>query len=324
MRVAIAGAGMAGAYLNRLLAARGHSVEIFDRRTTTKCGLTPCAWGTSRGFNELVADVGLKPSNYVLMPSKDLFMDEVKVPADLWTFDKRRLIDDLLRGAQVHYSSPDPSKFDRIIDATGVSRAFLPSISGDIALPCVQYRIRTETAMKNRVKLGAIGYAWSFPLSDREYHVGCGSFVTDPKELLKGIGWIRGEEANHEILCSCKGKIRLTGPQRSLPFIMSNGISEVWGVGEAIGCVAPLAGDGVVPGMRSAQLLTDWWDDPEGYATAILQEFSWMGNERRVVDRLIANERLGLRDALILKRNSARMGMGIGLKDALTLLLRLR
>jgi hypothetical protein len=95
-------------------------------------------------------------------------------------------------------------------------------------------------------------------------------------------------------------------------------------VGEAIGCVAPLAGDGIVPGMKSVQLLMKWWDDPWGYTRAVLKAFDWMKPERAVIDKLRNNRSLGLNDARVLKRNSRRMGMQVGLKEAASLLKRLR
>jgi flavin-dependent dehydrogenase len=95
-------------------------------------------------------------------------------------------------------------------------------------------------------------------------------------------------------------------------------------VGEAIGCVAPLAGDGIVPGMKSVELLLEWWDDPEAYTQAILKEFHWMSRERKVLDKIRRNESLGLADAWVLRKNSRRMGMQIGVRDALRLLKKLR
>jgi hypothetical protein len=76
--------------------------------------------------------------------------------------------------------------------------------------------------------------------------------------------------------------------------------------------------------MRSAQILLEWWDDPAGYTRAILKEFKWMENERRVIDKLGRNENLTLRDAWVLKKNSRRMGMQVGLKEAASLLRHLR
>ncbi len=174
--------------------------------------------------------------------------------------------------------------------------------------------------------MGGIGYAWCFPLSRSRYHIGCGSLTEDPQGILKRLGWLVSSSSRYErkILCSCTGTIRLTGPHRSLPFVVDGPAGEIWGVGEAIGCVAPLAGDGIVPGMRSVQLLLDSWESSHHYQNAVFDEFDWMNDERGVVDTLRKGRRVGLRDAGVLRRNARRMGMRVGLKDAFTLLKNLR
>jgi flavin-dependent dehydrogenase len=317
-RVAIAGAGIVGAYLYRLLVNTGYKVDLFDKKHRTRCGLHPCAWGTSRGFTELVQAAGLDAESYILNRVDYLMMDEVRVPADLKTFDKPKLVKDLLQGARIEYSEPDVTRYHRIIDATGVSRAFLPEIDNDIILQCSQYRVRAGEERKNAIRLGGIGYAWCFPLSDNTYHIGCGSLVSDPDGVIKGLGWL-GDDAPDEgmgIICQCRGGIRLTAPRASQPFIVGDGRREIWGVGEAIGCVAPLAGDGIVPGMKSARILMENWDDPRGYVRAVLEEFAWMENERRVIDKVSRREKLRFSDAWVLKKNSRRMGMRIGARAA--------
>ena len=314
---------MTGAYLFRLLQTTGQIVHLFDKPIATRCGLTPCAWGTSRGFQELVEAAGLDPSEYILNHFDHLLMDGFKIRAELMTFDKQRLIKDLLQGAEIHYARPDFSGYDRIIDASGVARAALPPISEDLVLPCIQSRVITEAPLDNRVKLGPIGYAWCFPLSDMEYHIGCGSLATDPQSILKELDWLEKSLSSGFRLCGCSGRIRLTGPQGSQPFVHRTQDREIWGVGEAIGCVAPLAGDGIVPGMRSVQILLQWWDSPLNYTRAILREFAWMKKERRVLDKLKEGKKLGWRDAGVLKRNSKRMGMRVGFKQAAELLNRL-
>jgi flavin-dependent dehydrogenase len=173
--------------------------------------------------------------------------------------------------------------------------------------------------MNNQIKLGRIGYAWCFPLSDKEYHIGCGSLDSDPRKILKELGWMR-HVSKKDVRCYCSGKIRLTAPQYSQPFVTLDQSHRVWGVGEAIGCVAPLAGDGIVPGMRSVQIFLEHWENPSGYTKAILREFKWMTNERRVIDKLRGNGGLSVGDAWVLRKNSRRMGMEVGLKDAILLL----
>jgi len=320
LKIAVAGAGLTGSYLYRLLVKEGHEVDLYDKPPRTKCGINPCAWGTSRGFAELVSAAGLDASKYVLTASDHVVIDEVRVKADIFTFDKQRLIGDLRQGGKIRQEEPDFSRYERIMDCTGVSRAFLPPVGDDIVLPCVQYRVRTDRPLENEIRLRAIGYSWCFPLSPNEYHVGCGSLVMDPRKIMKELGWAGNGTSPGEVLCACSGSIRLTAPQYSQPFVARTRGCEVWGVGEAIGCVAPLAGDGIVPGMKSVRLLLQWWEEPDGYARALLREFGWMKDERRVIDKLRTNKGTGLRDAWTLKKNSRRMAMKVGLREALALM----
>ena len=319
MKVAIAGAGTTGAYLYRLLRNEGFQADLFDKKRNTACGITPCAWGTSIGFVELVQATGLDPENYILQRVDHVLMDEIALRGRLMTYDKPSLEKDLLEGATVNSGPLRLRAYDRVIDATGMHRAYLPPIENDILLPCAQRRVMTDAPLENRIKLGGLGYAWCFPLAEHGYHVGCGTLAKNPSDGLKEIGWLK-DNPRWKILCACKGRIRLSGPQDSQPFVCDGTGDGIWGVGEAIGCVAPLAGDGVVPGMKSVKILLDHWNDPAGYTAAILKEFEWMNKERQVVNKLKVASRLKLKDAWVLKRNATRMGMEVALKDALVLL----
>jgi hypothetical protein len=318
VRIAIAGAGLTGAYLYRLLREKQHGIEIYGRDPKTRCGINPCAWGTSRGFTELVRAAGLDPDKYLLRRLEYLLLDGMRIEGDLTTFDKPTLINDLLQGTEVIRTPMKMGMYDRIIDATGVSRAFLPRLQDDLLLPCRQWRVRVEGELENQIKLGRIGYAWCFPLSSGEYHIGCGSLLSDPLKIMEELGWLntRARARKGRMICSCSGKIRITGPVSTQPFFRKDGPVEIWGVGESIGCVAPLAGDGIVPGMRSARILLGQWEDPAGYRQAILREFEWMERERVVIDKLKSQEVLTLKDAWVLRKNSRRMGMKIGVREA--------
>lgn len=318
LRIAIAGAGITGAYLYKLLAEHHHDIDIFDRNPGTHCGIAPCAWGTSRGFTELVKSSGLDPTNYILKQTNHILIDGLRMTVDLMTIDKKRLISDLLLGATIKYEQIDATRYDRIIDATGAARAFLPAIRDDIFFHCIQYRIETIELLESRIQLGKIGYGWIFPLAGNEYHIGCGSLIADPHRMMTEIGWLR--DVPHTNRCTCEGDIRLSAPQCSQPFVFCDQTGEVWGVGEAIGCVGPLAGDGIVPGMRSAQLLIKWWNDSIGYTGAILKEFHWMEKERQVINELKNCEHPTLRDAWVLKKNAGRMGMQVGISKVAALL----
>ena len=322
MKVAIAGAGTTGAYAFRLLKSRGIHADVFGRDCPTACGINPCAWGTSRDFLDLVRAAGLDPKKYLLQATDHVWMDEVRIPGDLMTFDKPSLIQDLLCGATIAKGPLDTKAYDRVIDATGVARSYLPPIKADVLLPCIQRRLETSGPLENRIKLGGVGYAWIFPLGRYGYHIGCGSLAGDPKAYLKSLGWAenRGGHPSKRVACACSGRVRLSGPQASQPFVVPNTAARIWGVGESIGCVAPLAGDGVVPGMKSVQILLQHWDDPEAYTKSILKEFRWMEKERQVIDKLLSKGSLQIKDAWVLKKNSRRMGMQVGVKEAIALL----
>jgi flavin-dependent dehydrogenase len=322
LKIAIAGAGMTGAYLYRMLKRQGHRVDIFDVRAATRCGLHPCAWGTSKGFTALVAAAGLEPQKYILQKLDHVIIDGVKIKAELKTFDKPGLIGDLLQGAEVSYAPFEPAIYERVIDATGVARAFLPPIADDIILPCEQKRVRAAGPLENRIMLDSIGYSWCFPLGEDQYHIGGGSLAAASNPGLKNRKRFLCDQG--ETLCGCRGNVRLTSPHGALPFVVDQGLWSIWGVGEAIGCVAPLAGDGVVPGMQSVRILIDHWQNREAYTDAILQEFSWMKQERQVIERLRRRKHLGISAAWVLKKNSRRMGMDVPLKDALRLLKNLK
>jgi len=323
LRVAIAGAGTTGAYLYRLLSKEGFQVDIFDRKRNTACGISPCAWGTSRGFVELIRVTGLEPEKYILQRVDHVFMNEVRLIGELMTYDKPALETDLLEGSTIKHGRLRVQGYDRVIDATGMSRAYLPPIENDILLPCTQRRVMTDEPLENRIKLGGIGYAWCFPLAEQGYHIGCGTLTGNPNGALRKLGWLP-DNPNWNIVCACKGKVRLAGPHVSQPFVVDGPRDGIWGVGEAIGCVAPLAGDGVVPGMKSVKILLEHWNDPDGYTAAILKEFEWMNKEREVINKLRTADRLNLKDAWVLKKNARRMGMQVELRDAVVLLKALR
>ncbi len=326
MKIAIAGAGTTGTYCYSLLKKEGFHVDLFDRPCKTACGINPCAWGISRGFLELVHAAGLDPEKYILRRFDSVLMNEIRIPGELMTIDKPSLIQDLTKGGTAKSASLSIGDYDRVIDATGLARTYLPSIQGDILLPCIQHRIQTKMPIDNRIKLGGIGYAWCFPLGQYGYHVGCGSLAGDPKKLLRQLGWLGDGSSSPatKTLCSCSGKVRLTGPHDALPFVTDGPRDGIWGIGEAIGCVAPLAGDGIVPGMKSVRLLLENWDDPQGYTHAILKEFHWMKKERAVIDKLLARFPLGIKEAWVLRKNSKRMGMEVGLTQAVQFLKDLR
>jgi hypothetical protein len=320
--IAIAGAGMVGSYLHRILEKAGIPADLYTTNGfRTSCGINPCAWGTSRPFFDLVRATGLDPNDYILRHADRILFQGVELRGDLMTFDKPRLIRDLQNGSQILEGAVPPNRYDRIIDATGFARAYLPPVATDITVPCVQYRVSGANLDPSTVYIeyGGIGYSWSFPLSETDFHIGGGSIAVDPRQMILTSGLM---DHGGTLLCGCSGRVRISTPQSSTPFVSVNPKlgCEVWGVGEAIGAVAPIAGEGVIHGMRSAHILRQCWDDPDAYAAAIKAEFTWMPTERRILEKLMAGGSPSLRDWRALMKMGKRMGADLGLKETMSLL----
>jgi len=321
MKIAICGAGLTGSYLYRLLNRAGFKqVTIFEKSIPpdTRCGISPCAWGTSNGFEELIREVGLDPGKYILRVFDRMVMNGVRVKAKAKVIDKPGLIADLLGGAEPRRSAVVESEFDRIVDATGPDRAFLPEIENDIFSYSVQYRVSSREEYDLGIDLSNLGYAWRFPMNNNECHIGAASVVTSPQKMLEKLGWL----TDCSKICACTGKVRLTGPHLSQPFVDTSdyGGCPVWGIGESIGCVSPLVGEGIIPGLKNAALLLANWEDPLEYRRAVLKEFSWMKDERKLLDKAIQGKRIGLLDVPVLNHSTKRFDMSLNYSQGAMLL----
>ena len=317
MRVAIAGAGVSGSYLACLLAGEGQVFDLYESPQTrhTRCGISPCAWMVPiRGFSSLVEDAGLEPEKYVLSKIPEMGFNHQIFATDLYTIDKPSLLRDLRgQGREVMHSVLDPTSYDRVIDATGETRAYLPPIENDTVIPTVQYL--TECAGEPNtaeILLVALGYAWRFPMGKGIWHVGCGSISNSPEKELAKTGLL---DSRNIITCKCpQASVRLTGPEHSKPYVDG----KVWGVGESIGCVSPVIGEGIVPAMECSKILIENWNDPERYTSTINLRFDWVNREARLLQKIIHENSFSSSDGLTIARNASRIGMKLGAKNALS------
>ncbi|MDD4254088.1 MAG: hypothetical protein PHP59_01800 [Methanofollis sp.] len=291
MRVAIAGAGVSGSYLASCLAEKGISVDLYDLPHQNTCSISPCAWMATREIVPLIRSAGLDPVRYILNRFSSALFQGREFGVELMTIDKPALIRDLRGDIPVRYGSIDPGEYDRVIDATGTARTFLPPIADDKLVPCIQYRGTTENIRAiPEIRCVYGGYAWSFPLGDGRCHVGCLSHAGDPSLFIKDSGLLNGMTTE----CGCRSQLRVTSPAGAHPLVSGN----IWGIGEAIGCVYPLLGDGIVPALRSVGLILDFWDDPEVYRRGVLSAFSPMHAEYNLLAALNTGRRPGLKDLL--------------------------
>lgn len=332
-RIAIAGAGVAGAWLYRAMTDSGRDVEIYEvPERSTACGLHPCAWGVGPDLFRLMAGGPVDPGAFVTNRPARVDFEGRTVPGTVSLVNKPRLVRALLDGARIRREPVPAGCYDRVLDCTGAARAFLPPPrAGDVLGDTVQMRLEIPTLPDDTILLryGRFGYCWAFPLGHHRFHVGAVGHLErcrDRYQMLRFAGLLDDENrmAGYEAdrLCSCESTIRLTSPAGALPHLdpASPLGCPVWGVGESIGTVSPVTGEGIAHAMRCADLYLEHERDPAAYSDAVVREFSWMARERRIVERMMAGGWPSLADVRLLKQNAARMGIHVGVLDAVPVL----
>ena len=314
MRVAIGGAGISGAYAYRLLRERGIKLDLFDIEKSNRCKLRPCAWGfaPSSEFKRLVSKF-LEPGDYILEHFNNIVLNGLTVRADMLTVDKPRLVRDLIGEEKLRYGPLPSASYDRVIDATGIKRAFLPPTDGsELLVECFQCRVRSERRMPLSFTSSRFGYEWCFPIGGDEYHLGYGSLEAQGK----GSRPFPKDGGGISTICTCSSNIRLTSPHHSTPLVSEG---KFVGVGESIGAVGPLAGDGNNYAMQCGEMLLAFWDDLDKYQAKVLERYEWMRKERRALEKLWAGKGLSLTDARTFIRHSKMVGMEISVTQAIDL-----
>ena len=301
-KILIAGAGIAGSYLWRLLVKRGMSagdIEIVDPGSRTRCGIPSCGFATTRQFFGLCRDVGLEPEKYILASPDVGYANSMKftVKGHIFSIDKPAFIRDLLEGAAVN-SRPGDMAVERIIDATGTARAYIGKYEQDALHPCIQRKVEFPDQPVLAEYAHNVGYAWVIPLEGSNAHVGIGSNTYDAEAMKKVVD---GLSQGTKTICACQGLIRGTGP--ILPLVRGN----VWAVGEAGGIVDPLSGAGIIPAMVSAKLLVEHWDDPKGYEAAVMRKYGWFRKSAKLVEEWQDRGSLNTRKLLGLWREYAEL-----------------
>lgn len=310
MRIAIAGAGMSGAYLFRRLVNEGfEDIDLFDAKKNNPCGSRPCALGFAPRSEifDLIAKVA-DPSRFELQSSGTITIDGVEIRSDMLTMNKPALIREMIGDAEIKYGPIDLTKYDRVIDATGVSRAYLPAIKDDYIANCVQYKARSEKPLGFWFRTSSVGYEWCFPLGKDEYHIGFGSLKSDVSSYRPSKNK-DGSEMSLQLLCKCHSSVRLTSPYHSRPFV-SDG--RIVGIGESIGAVAPLASDGNLYAMQCCDMLLENWDDLDRYSERVLKKYKWMRTERGGLQKLMEGRRPSLIESMSMRKHLRSVGVEIG------------
>ncbi|MDG6929563.1 MAG: NAD(P)/FAD-dependent oxidoreductase [Nitrososphaerota archaeon] len=282
MKIAVAGMGPAGSYLAALLSGK-HQVDVYEGQTEERF-TSVCGWATAYGgTKEALKEVGLDFDDYVLHRGREMYVSafDRTFPIDapeLVTFDKPRMIRDVAKGLNVRYGSfvrqgDLESKYDLVVDATGPYRRILGPVQEgrDMILPTFQWLVRYKDMPFDDFYIEPFdsfsGYLWYFPLGDHDAFVGAGDIQKGHRASVEGF--LKKHPPSEKVATMGK-PIRVAAPSSVLPHYGGN----VVGVGEAIGTVYPILGEGILPSMTAAKMLSQMIDDREGYSRGVRSRFS--------------------------------------------------
>ena len=336
MNIAIAGAGIAGSFLARLLQEKGFTPDLFSgREQETACRCRSCAWGAPARTGHYLAMAGLDLGDYLMDSMSPMNFDGLVAETPLHTINKPRLLRDLRSGLTLHEQPlgiEESQAYDVVIDATGITRAILPPCRSDLVLATLQHRVRAEPLATGDLGAGVfgnripgLGYLWIFPLGNGQYHIGVGGIRLDRHErIMEQFIEENAGRFTFTPVCRCRGSIRVASPYYSQPFSASRERAsgkqlKIIGVGEAIGTVSPFTGEGIIYSLECARLLADSWPDEKVYAKRVLARFGWMKKERETLDFLLSDGRIAgprLRDRWRFFMNSRRSGIRLPLVEA--------
>ncbi|MEM0287256.1 MAG: NAD(P)/FAD-dependent oxidoreductase [Nitrososphaerota archaeon] len=282
MKIAIAGLGPAGSYLGALLADK-HQVDIYEGQEKDRF-TSICAWATAEGgARQLLKQIGVNFEDYILHKGKKMYISafneifSIDAP-ELVTFDKPRMIHDVADGLNVHFDTfvrqgELDDKYDLVIDATGPYRKVLgPVQTGrDMILPTFQWLVKYKELPFDDFYIEPFsnftGYLWYFPLGDHDAFVGAGDILKHHRAKVEDF--LKRYPPAEKVRTMGK-PIRVAAPSSVTPHRRE----KVIGVGEAIGTVYPILGEGILPSMFAAKLLSENLDDAMRYSKSIKKKFS--------------------------------------------------
>jgi flavin-dependent dehydrogenase len=343
MKIAVVGIGVAGAYLmNKLSDDHDNRVVGFERMLEAQHDAV-CAWATCENvMSTLVKNCGICFDDYVLHKGRHMKVDigsgrggnsgDNNNNIDIClkgmvAYDKLKLIQDMIKGTEIEFGKVPKkenleSDFDIIIDSTGFHRNYLPKLENEMWIPCVQYKVRYDldrTPFDDfylKAFPSMMGYFWYFPLGNGYAHIGAGDFERKCNnkfvdEFLK--------KYKCEVIKKVGRPVRISPPVQCEPFTDNR---KSVGVGESIGTVYSLLGEGIIPATWCAELFIQHLYDTKSYREAVLNRFKIYALVFKFIKMKIAGKFNMVRhvyDLLMIynhmKREEDRYGMQVKLTD---------
>lgn len=323
-KIAIVGMGVAGSYLINQLTKKGHDVTGYERYTEQNFECA-CAWGTSRyGISSFTEKCGLDFKDYIIHEGIKFRVEYAgnQIVSDvtgLVTFDKHQMVIDMQKDHHIVYGKwirkLEDDNYDLIIDATGNHRVLLPKMKeDDLQIPVVQYKVQFDKAPFDDFLLKMLetnsGYFWYFPLGNGEAHIGAGDYHRHHLQYIEEFM----EKYKPKFIKKVGRPIRLRPPSKCEPFYHKN----IVGVGESIGTVFPLAGEGIIPSLECADIFLENMNDMIKYRRAVLNHFRIFDDAGDLLNSMLSNKYVFpddlmklMRVAEYIYRNPKRFGVSL-------------
>jgi len=340
MKIAVVGIGVAGAYLmNQLSDLHDVHVRGFERMPERDHDAV-CAWATCDNvMKDYAKQCGLNLENYILHDGKKMRVDvgdglnsskniEINLKG-MVSYDKLKLIQDMIKGTDIVFEKA-PNKadlekeYDLIVDSTGFHRHYLPKLKNELWIPCIQYKVKYDNIPFDDFYLKAFpalsGYFWYFPLGNGYAHIGSGDFQRKQTHLFMESFM---KKYPCQIIKKVGRPVRITPPSHCLPF--TDGKKTI-GVGESIGTVYALLGEGIIPSTICAQLFVENLHDQEKYIAEVLSTFKIYTNVYNFIKKSINKKFNIIKDFVevlkiykYMKSSEDRFGMEINMLNMLKL-----
>ncbi len=261
----VIGAGPAGSAFT-YLASRKLNADVIVYEALSRPGAKACGWGLIRSVEEYIDVI---PKRYILNKIKGfkIYVDNVEVVRYVsrktfaYMIDRPKLMEYYIGPGNVHFNTKVS-----IEEITKNYPNYLPVIaSGYMWSPRKRKLIIGVEYLVENAKIdepehfevhtwqGFIGYLWIFPFNDRIAHVGVGG-LTSYSELVNMLETFLKNDyrfKNISIAGKYVGLVSIDGVRKEY---MSPNYPVI---GEALGTVLPLTGEGMRPSIISAWCLVE-------------------------------------------------------------------
>ena len=213
-------------------------------------------------------------------------------------------------------------EYDLVLDCTGLHRTLLPRPSTDSITPAYEYLVENVQSKEDFYTIeykDAMGYFWFFPLNNGSAFVGVG----DIDKKYFGVQEFFKQHPEARIIKKIGRPIRMAPPKLMRPFYRDN----VVGIGESIGCVFSLFGEGIIPALICSDVFLEVLEkrdiagmtfDFDKYTRLVLRKFDYYYDVFRVVMLIRQNKLSSIKHFWLLlnmyrnmKREELRLGIEI-------------